>query len=264
MSSSAPLAPAFKHLGLSDLFGCEIWLKDDSAIPFPGGGSTKVRKATAIFEDVRRAGADCVVTAGSPHSNHTRVVAALAKQHNLRSFIFIHDVNLDPSLQFLSFLLEHGADVALLELEGVQEAMESKVEELRLTGRRPFSIYGGGHSTSGAFGAYLGGEELAEQGDLPWFEAICVASGTGGTQAGLHCSASRVRPSTRCIGISIARAASKGRRVVDDLVRELDAHLGATATIRRSCCNLFRSCAMNISSKQSPPIRARRCLGCIK
>jgi D-cysteine desulfhydrase len=220
-----PRSPVFMHPGLSDMLGLEIWVKDDSQLPFSGGGSTKFRKARAIFEEASRLRTDCIVTTGSPHSNHIRAVAVLANQHNWNSFIFVHDRELDPSEQFLPFLLEYGVQVAYVELAEVRAAMTSKVEELRLGGRTPFSIHGGGHSLAGAYGVYLGAEELRDEEGLPHFEAVCVASGTGGTQAGLHCSISRWSPKTRCIGISIAREASRGRRIVDELVEDLDVQL---------------------------------------
>lgn len=220
-----PRSPVFMHPRLSDLLGLEVWLKDDSQLPFSGGGSTKFRKACAIFEEACRVQTDCIVTTGSPHSNHIRAVAVLARRYNWNSFILVHDRNLDPSEQFLSFLFEHRAQVAFVELAEVRAAMKSKAEELRLGGRTPFIIHGGGHSTAGSYGAYLGAQELWDEETLPTFEAICVASGTGGTQAGLHCSASRWSPKTRCIGISIARESIRGRRIVDDLVDDLDVHL---------------------------------------
>lgn len=220
-----PRSPVFMHPGLSDMLGLEIWVKDDSKLPVFGGGSTKFRKARAIFEEASRLQTDCVVTTGSPHSNHIRAVAVLAKQYKWDAFIFIHDRELDPSEDYLPFLLECGVLVEFVELGEVRAAMANKVEDLRLGGRTPFSIHGGGHSLAGAYGVYLGSEELKDEKNLPHFEAVGVASGTGGTQAGIHCSISRRSPETRCIGISIAREAARGRRIVDELVEDLDIQL---------------------------------------
>ena len=54
-----------------------IFVKREDLIPYSFGGN-KARKAALFFEDLDKSESDCVLTYGSSHSNHCRIVANLA------------------------------------------------------------------------------------------------------------------------------------------------------------------------------------------
>ena len=54
-----------------------LYVKREDMIPYSFGGN-KARKAALFFEDIEKGDYDYVVTYGSSHSNHCRVVANMA------------------------------------------------------------------------------------------------------------------------------------------------------------------------------------------
>ena len=75
--------------------------------------------------------------------------------------------------------------------------MSDVLDRLRAAGRRPYSIPLGGSNACGLWGYLCAAEELVAQGVSEHYDDIIVATGTGGTAAGLaiglHLAGSRVR-----------------------------------------------------------------------
>ena len=59
-----------------------IFMKREDMIPYSFGGN-KARKAMLFFEEIVRGGYNCIVTYGSSHSNHCRVIANMAASRKL-------------------------------------------------------------------------------------------------------------------------------------------------------------------------------------
>ena len=95
-------------------------------------------------------------------------------------------------------------------------------------GRRPHIIPVGGSNAIGALGFVRAGLELAHQvEDLETsIDAIVVASGSGGTQAGLVVGLALAGLPTRVIGVSVARREPSLRRIVGSLCDDLAAEVG--------------------------------------
>ena len=55
----------------------QIYIKRDDMIPYSFGGN-KARKGFLCFEEIEKGKYDCVVTYGSSHSNHCRIIANMA------------------------------------------------------------------------------------------------------------------------------------------------------------------------------------------
>ena len=60
----------------------DLYIKREDLIPYSFGGN-KARKGILFFEDIDAGDYDCVVTYGSSHSNHCRIVANLAAKRNV-------------------------------------------------------------------------------------------------------------------------------------------------------------------------------------
>ena len=78
--------PLYKLERLSREFGKNIYIKRDDMTGVALGGN-KVRKLEFLLADAREKGADVVLTAGGPQSNHAMLTAACAGPLGLRSIL---------------------------------------------------------------------------------------------------------------------------------------------------------------------------------
>ncbi|MDI6895304.1 MAG: pyridoxal-phosphate dependent enzyme [Bacillota bacterium] len=116
------------------------------------------------------------------------------------------------------------ADVIVTAVQYVGEAdpdqcLEQVAGDLRRRGRRPYLIPVGGASSVGVLGYVLGATELVEQARATGLELdlVVVASGSGGTQAGLALGMHLVAPHIRVLGVSVGYPADTLRQRVADL-----------------------------------------------
>lgn len=89
-------------------------------------------------------------------------------------------------------------------------------DRLRTDGSRPYLIAYGASSDLGALGYVTAAREIAVQFGTEAPDVIVLASGTGGTQAGLVAGSSRFLPTTDIVGIDID---AEPRRVRSDVLR---------------------------------------------
>lgn len=198
-----------------------IAVKRDDLFPVSFGGN-KARKGVLFFEEIKKQGANCVITYGSRSSNHCRVIANLAAAAGLPCGIVTPS---EEDQETANSRMVHlmGARYICCKLEEVSEIIEGTLDNLRKAGKRPYFIAGGGH---GNIGTQALVEAYAEI--LTWeaehdlrFDYIFLASGTGTTQAGLLCGQMMAgRLEQRIVGISIARPLPRGRDVVIQSVRD--------------------------------------------
>ncbi|WP_053386192.1 pyridoxal-phosphate dependent enzyme [Leucobacter japonicus] len=174
--------------------GPRLWIKRDDQTGLALGGN-KARKLEYLIAEARAAGADTLVTVGAVQSNHARQTAAAAARAGLDALLVLRV----PA--GISVGRRRSGNVLLNELLGAaveyvdetpedphpeRAAAEAALERLRAAGRTPFFIPSGGSTPTGALG-YV--ESFAEIAALAMrgltFDEIVVASGSGGTQAGL-------------------------------------------------------------------------------
>ena len=67
-------------------FNNTLYIKREDLIPYSFGGN-KARKGFLFFEDIDKGNYDCVVTYGSSHSNHCRVIANMSAERGMPCFI---------------------------------------------------------------------------------------------------------------------------------------------------------------------------------
>ena len=63
-----------------------FWIKRDDLLPFSFGGN-KVRKAAEFYKEIKKSGADVVMTYGSNSSNHCRIIANMAAAMELQCHV---------------------------------------------------------------------------------------------------------------------------------------------------------------------------------
>lgn len=223
--------PLHKLPRLSAIFDVDLWIKRDDLIGF-GGGGNKVRKLEYLLAQALAEQADVVVTAGSPQSNHARLTAAAAAHLGLDCEI--HCVT--PMGDFPEEYFRNGnarlsgafgaSTHSLAPAGDSAPALQARAAELRAAGRRPFVIPVGGSTAVGCLGYIVAAHEVAEQATKHGvaFDFVVLATGSGGTQAGLIVGNKLTAFSRRLIGVSVGREAGVQSELVSTLVKDcLDA-----------------------------------------
>ena len=200
-----PMPNLERHLG-----GPRLWVKRDDYTGL-GAGGNKVRKLEFLLADARAKGADCVITIGALQSNHARQTAAACAKLGIECHLILRrGVPVDTGAYNASgnVLLNglFGAKVTVIPREASREReMEALAERLRGEGRGPYCIPLGGTDALGDLGYAECARELLGQCAVAGIEPthIVVATGTGGTQAGLVAGLHALGSRARVTGISV-------------------------------------------------------------
>ena len=220
---------------LSDYLGRDIFIKRDDVTPVALGGN-KVRKLEFLAADALREGADVLVTAGAIQSNHVRQTAAVAAKLGLKSFALLENAINSSAENYLSngnrLLLElMDTEVVLVDsLSDPAAQLEEQATHLELQGFRPYCIPVGGSSALGSLGYVECAQEIAHQSEgVVDFAAVVVASGSGGTHAGLAVGLEQLLPETELVGITVSRTAAEQRPKVEALRQQVAQLLEVTS-----------------------------------
>lgn len=197
----------------------KLYIKREDLIPFSFGGN-KARKAELFFKEIDSGGYDCVVTYGSGSSNHCRVVANHCCRREMPCYIISPEESWEQTFNNQMMKL-FGAEINTVPVIDVHDTIEQKLDELRIAGRKPYFIEGGGHGNIGTEAYVQCYKEIKKQEkDMSvYFDYIFFASGTGTTHAGLVCGQLLAGDERKIVGISIARKNPTGRDVVIDSIR---------------------------------------------
>lgn len=222
------ITPVEDYKKLSEEYQISLKVKRDDMYLFAGGGN-KARKIKPILDDAENKNANALVTAGSAGSNHARVTAIAGAGKGWPVRLIIHDTE-DESNSNLMLMTLTGAELIFVEKKDVANSMHQSMEELARNGYHPYAIRGGGHTIAGMMSYYEAAKEFSEQSNGWQPEYVILASGTGGTQAGLHTGFAEHMPATRVIGISVAREKARGKKMVQESVAKLQQHLNVQIT----------------------------------
>jgi D-cysteine desulfhydrase len=193
---------------LSDAVGLEIWLKRDDLTGF-GLGGNKVRGLEFLLADAQRRGCDHLVTGGGPGSNWAMLAALGARTLGMESLLVCYGDPVPP-VGNMALATMIGAEIRFTgdpDRTTVDSTIEACTAELRGAGRTPYPLGRGGATAVGALG-YLSASleltaELAERALAP--AQLWLATGSGGTQAGLFAGAGWLRPGYEVVGVSVSR-----------------------------------------------------------
>lgn len=160
----------------------ELWIKRDDLTGL-GGGGNKVRKLQYTCGEALAAGATTLITTGAPQSNHARLTAAAAARLGLRAVLVL--AGEPPDAERGNLILDGlaGAEIVWAGSMPLDQRAEMTAAEMRGWGDRPHIVPFGGTSPLSAQGYVDCAREIERQ--LPGFDRIVVAVGSGGTMAGL-------------------------------------------------------------------------------
>lgn len=173
-------------------------------------GGNKARKLEFLMAEALLAGADTVITTGGPQSNHARMTAAAARRLGMQPVLLL--AGKDPGERRGNLLLDVllGADLEFIETHDddlLNERLAQIAIEQERRGRRPCVIPLGGSTPVGALGYAVAMAEILDQADGlgARVDRVFVASGSGGTQAGLCVGALLFESRAQITGISVSR-----------------------------------------------------------
>ena len=205
---------------LGDFQSNKLFIKREDLIPYSFGGN-KARKGKLFFDEIDLGNYNCVVTYGSSHSNHCRIIANMAAARNMDCYIIgpeeVSDATFNSALMDL-----FGAEIIMVPVQQVHNTIEEKIKVLKKKGKNPYFIPGGGHGNLGTQAYVDCYEEIRkyEKESNVYFDYIFFASGTGTTHAGLVCGQLLNKDDRKIVGISIARKNPRGRNIVLDSICE--------------------------------------------
>jgi D-cysteine desulfhydrase family pyridoxal phosphate-dependent enzyme len=165
-----------------------IFIKRDDLSGYFGGGN-KLRKLEYVMADALSKGATTVLTTGSITSNLARTTAAVARRLGLKCVLVLNGG--DPKSARANSRIAELLNVTVHSVVSREERdlkMNELATTLRANGERVYTIPLGASNEVGSFGMVAAMEEIGiqqlEVGEQ--FDAIVLATSSGGTQAGLE------------------------------------------------------------------------------
>ena len=210
-----------------------LYLKRDDLTGFALAGN-KARQLELLLGEAVALGCDSLVTGGGPGSNFCQAAAAAARVAGLRCVLVLYGREPLPPSTNLALARAFGAEVRFTgrpERESVDLALEAAAVELEAAGCRPYRVPRGGATAVGAAGYALAVADLAAQLEAERVtpELLVVATGSGGTQAGLVAGTLAGGHRWRVVGASVSRPVTECAARVLALARGAAALLGLPA-----------------------------------
>ncbi len=228
-----PMQRLSAHLG-----GPTVWIKRDDELGLAGGGN-KTRKLEFLVADALAKGADTLITTGAVQSNHCRLTLAAACAEGLRCRLVIEErvpgsYAEDASGNNMLFRLLGAESITVVPAgTDLAAAMQAEADAVSDAGRVPYVIPGGGSNPLGALGYVAAAEELVAQAtdSQVSFQAVVVASGSGGTHAGLVAGLTGISSGLPVIGVSTRAAKEQQENKILDLARRTAELAGSSVTV---------------------------------
>lgn len=186
-----------------------LLVKRDDLTGFAFGGN-KVRALEFLLADALEQGCDALVTGGTIGSNFVATAAAGAAYLELSDHVVLAGSPVAAGAHpNLAAALRWGAQphwTGTADRAQIEQRQPAVARELSAAGHRPYVVPRGGATTTGALGYRLAVDELCEQ--LPGGVAptVVVATGSGGTLAGIVAGLVAHGRPFRAVGVSVSRA----------------------------------------------------------
>ena len=222
------------------LGGPNLYIKRDDCTGL-GTGGNKTRKLEFLMADALAQNADTIITQGATQSNHARQTVAIAAKMGLRCEILLEDrtgSKIEEYKHSGNVFLDHLYGAHVRELAGgtdMNAAMEMRAGELRVKGRKPYIIPGGGSNPTGALGYVVCALEMVDQFNNLGLDVSCVvhATGSAGTQAGLLAGLQGTRSLIPVLGIGVRAAKEAQETSVFNLAVKTAELLGVPGAVAR-------------------------------
>lgn len=193
---------------LSKELNASIYIKRDDQTGSEFSGN-KVRKLEYLVQDAINKGCNLLITCGGIQSNHCRATVAVATRLGMKSAVLLR-ISENPPVTgnyFLDKLM--GADVRFCTREEYRthrgEIMEEMAAAYKKQGYTPYVIPEGASNAIGTLGYVNCMKEILEQEKQMGleFKTIVVATGSGGTHAGLYLANEIMGLGKRVIGMAV-------------------------------------------------------------
>ena len=205
--------------------GKEIYVKRDDQTGSEWSGN-KIRKLEFALQEALGRGCDLLITCGGIQSNHCRATVAAATHLGLRSAVLLR-ISDEPPVEgnyFLDRLM--GADVRFCTKEEYScyrgQIMQEMADGYAAHGFKPYVIPEGASFGVGVLGYYFAMKEIVEQEREMGlcFDTVLVATGSGGTLAGLQLANLVLGLGKRVIGVCVCDDAAYFQNVANRIAHE--------------------------------------------
>lgn len=226
--------------------GPELFVKRDDCTGL-GAGGNKTRKLEYLLADAIRAGATTLITAGGLQSNHARLTAAAACRVGLECDLVLDQPFANPTRAYThsgNLLLDRLFGARIHELDpglNHSEAMAQIAAQVQARGGVPYVVPIGGSNALGALGYVRCAEEILQQvaSSNLQIDLVVLASGSGGTQAGLLTGLRAAGSTVPVLGMGVSSPQAdqheKVRRVAEETALLLGLDPVAPEDIRVNC-----------------------------
>lgn len=236
--SPTPLEPMENLTRL--LGGPQLFVKRDDCTGLASGGN-KTRKLEFLMAEARARGADTVITQGAVQSNHARQTAAAAARLGMKCEIILERRLTKPGPLYETsgnVFLDRLFGAAIRHVPGgtdMNAALAQVAEEVQQAGGKPYVIPGGGSNPVGALGYVNCGLELLQQANDMGvrIDAVVLATGSGGTHAGLAVGLEGANSGIRIYGICVRHPKQKQEDDVHRLAQATADYVGVKGGVAR-------------------------------
>ena len=221
------------------LGGPRIFIKRDDLTGLALGGN-KCRKLEYLLADAKQKGTDTIITGGSSQSNWAVQAAAAARKLGMETYLLlVKGVHIETQGNLLLHNILNST-VNILDIADpsemfttVPEKMNELAEQLRNKGLNPLIIPTGGDTPTGVAGWVNAAEEIRQQLRAQKVDAqhLVLATGSGGTQAGLALGFKYLKYPINVIGISVFSGQATTTNVVVTETNECAKLLGLDINI---------------------------------
>ncbi len=227
--------------GLARRLGADrLYIKRDDCTGLATGGS-KTRKLEFLAGEAVHQGADTLLTQGAVQSNHVRQTAAAAAFLGMACEAILEERVKDAPAHYHqsgNVLLDHLFGVRLHRVPGgtaMDAALESLAQKLRVQGRKPYVITGGGSNALGSLGYVDCVLELQRQCTAMDLRKphLVHATGSAGTQAGLVAGVHALGLDWPVTGIGVRAPKEAQEARVFDLAQRVLSLLGVDQPLPR-------------------------------
>lgn len=166
-----------------------VWLKRDDMTGIELSGN-KIRKLDFLVHQAIEQGAHGLMTCGGLQSNHCRATAYLGARLGMETILYLRGEPEDsPTGNYFLDLLA-GATIHYVspeEYQQIDQIMQDKAKDYENQGKNIYVVPEGGSNEIGAWGYCQCFSEIIEQiiTENIHLDAVAVATGSGGTHAGL-------------------------------------------------------------------------------
>lgn len=209
--------------------GFEVYIKRDDMLGCELTGN-KIRKLEFLLADAIDQGCQSVITCGGIQSNHCRTTALASRQLGLQPYLLLRSMP-DPGKEMHvgNALLDRliGSHLYLIPKKA-QQAKEiiPRMQQLAQALKKEkdedaYIIPVGGSTAIGLYGYIEGFEELLQQGAPDRFSDLVIATGSGGSTAGLAIGNYLNDSKMKIHGMMVCDGSNYFRDHIDDTLAEI-------------------------------------------